>query len=475
MAALSLEGTRKPQLSNIAMATEGKWRTTVLINLASILEKCDEQILPALYSRVGASFQATPAQLGNITLARALAQALSSPLAGVASNFAPRGRVIGAGCLLWAAFTALFACTSSLAAALPLVAVNGVGLALVIPSVQSLTADLTPPEARGRAFGRLWLTISCGGMLGALFATNVGAYRPLGVEGWRFAFVTVSLLSAATGLLNAALVVDPTYQPHSGQAAAAAQGARARAGSPGGGGATSPAPAARAAPRLDLAMLRSVADDIGAVLRIPTFSIIIVQGIVGSVPYASLVFLTLYLQLLGMSDAAASGLVALYLVGGGLGGLLGGWIGDAAAARWPNHGRIAATQLSVASGVPFALLIFRVSSLASNCLTLCVPHRGSPWRSPTDAALAWGRRACLWTAPPRRWASTPPPSWPSRRPPPGPPPAATTPSLPRWCPPACATSCTPSTAASRARWRRLPRRWWACSRSGCSASAGRPR
>ena len=74
---------------------------------------------------------------------------------------------------------------------------------------------------------------------------------------------------------------------------------------------------------------------------------------------ASLVFLTLYLQLLGMSDAAASGIVATYLIFGGFGGLLGGWIGDTVAHRYPNHGRVAATQFSVASGIPFAFLIFK--------------------------------------------------------------------------------------------------------------------
>lgn len=66
------------------------------------------------------------------------------------------------------------------------------------------------------------------------------------------------------------------------------------------------------------------------------------------------------LQLMGMSNAAASSLVATYLLGGGLGGLLGGWIGDRAAGRWPDHGRISATQFSVIVGVPFALLLFRV-------------------------------------------------------------------------------------------------------------------
>ena len=44
------------------------------------------------------------------------------------------------------------------------------------------------------------------------------------------------------------------------------------------------------------------------------------------------------------------------------GGLLGGFIGDAAAARFPDHGRIAVTQVSVVSGVPLSLLLMKVRS-----------------------------------------------------------------------------------------------------------------
>jgi len=42
------------------------------------------QILPALYRFVGASFGATPSQLGMCTLSRAVVQALASPLGGLA-------------------------------------------------------------------------------------------------------------------------------------------------------------------------------------------------------------------------------------------------------------------------------------------------------------------------------------------------------------------------------------------------------
>ena len=41
-------------------------------------------------------------------------------------------------------------------------AFNGLGLALVIPCVQSLVADYHPSEARGQAFGLMGLTSSFG-------------------------------------------------------------------------------------------------------------------------------------------------------------------------------------------------------------------------------------------------------------------------------------------------------------------------
>ncbi|KAI3430502.1 hypothetical protein D9Q98_005097 [Chlorella vulgaris] len=335
----SMEGGKARQVSwRDTGCQDAKLRTTVLINLASILEKCDEQILPAVYNWVGASFNATPTQLGTITLGRAMMQALSSPLGGIAGHFMSRGTVIAIGCWLWAAMTAVFACTTSLYIAMPVCAINGVGLALVIPNVQSLTADYHHSSSRGQAFGTLWLTISVGGMLGALYATNTAAHDPLGIEGWRFVFFSVAVVSALTGLLNFLFVHDPTFQQAQHQRAAQQAGPN-----PEKGGAT----------------LRRLAGEMGQVMRIPTFGIIIIQGIVGSVPYASLIFLTLYFQLMGMTNFDASLLVALYLAGGGLGGLLGGWIGDKTAARFPDHGRIVATQFSVIVGVPFALLLFK--------------------------------------------------------------------------------------------------------------------
>jgi MFS family permease len=175
-----------------ALSPQARIKQTALVNFAAALERADEQVLPSVYAFVSRCFGSTPAQLGLLTLARALAQALASPLGGVAGHCAHRGRVIGTGCLLWALCAAAFAFSSSIHASLPLWALGGVGLALVVPSTQSLVADMSADAHRGRAFGAMHLASATGGMLGALLATNLGAMHLLGIEGWRLAFLVMA-------------------------------------------------------------------------------------------------------------------------------------------------------------------------------------------------------------------------------------------------------------------------------------------
>jgi len=53
---------------------DSKKVTTLLIYLAAIIEKADEQVLPSVYYFAGKAWGATPSQLGSITLCRALVQ-----------------------------------------------------------------------------------------------------------------------------------------------------------------------------------------------------------------------------------------------------------------------------------------------------------------------------------------------------------------------------------------------------------------
>ena len=53
-------------------------------------------------------------------------------------------------------------------------AINGIGLSLVIPNAQSITADYYDELDRGKAFGALYMTSALGGAFGSLYATNQG-------------------------------------------------------------------------------------------------------------------------------------------------------------------------------------------------------------------------------------------------------------------------------------------------------------
>ena len=47
---------------------------------------------------------------------------------------------------------------------------------------------------------------------------------------------------------------------------------------------------------------------------------------------------------------------------------MGGYVGDWAARRWPDHGRIAVCQFSVGIGVPLSVLLFKVRCASPGCL-----------------------------------------------------------------------------------------------------------
>lgn len=99
------------------------------------------------------------------------------------------------------------------------------------------------------------------------------------------------------------------------------------------------------------------------------------QGIIGNIPGQALAFLTLYLQLLGISDFYASLLVSLMMLAHALGGQLGGWLGDLAAHALPKAGRVIICQFSVAAGVSLCTSLQHYSCLMA--VFICTEERVS--------------------------------------------------------------------------------------------------
>lgn len=338
-----LEGHRiagsVPQLSELNIQSvdgafvnhRGRLPTTIMVNIASVLEKTDEQLLPSVYKYVACSFNAAPEQLGYITSSRAVCQALASALGGYLGHKYDRSKIIALGCFIWGLMTFMFSFTSSVGWGAFTWAWNGIGLSFVIPNTQSLIADYYVDADRGKAFGTLYTTGALGGMLGTAFATNIAGYTIMGTDGWRWGFRVVAVVSASIGVAALAFSRDPLYYQADGSKR----------------------------------LVKPHGDDAPPwkeflqVVRVPTFQVIILQGILGSTPWNALVFMTLYLQLLGFSNFHASLILTFFLAGAALGGVVGGFVGDWAAARSRLHGRIYACQFSVFMGIPFSLLVMK--------------------------------------------------------------------------------------------------------------------
>jgi hypothetical protein len=94
-----------------------------------------------------------------------------------------------------------------------------------------------------------------------------------------------------------------------------------------------------------------------SVIKIPSFQILVAQGVSGSFPWSALSFATLWLELIGFSHMTTALLWSLFIVAVSFGGLLGGWMGDNLSQKFPNSGRIMLSQISSGSAVPLAAIL----------------------------------------------------------------------------------------------------------------------
>jgi predicted MFS family arabinose efflux permease len=231
---------------------------------------------------------------------------------------------------------------------------NGIGLALVVPSIQSLVADSTDDGTRGSAFGWLQLASSLGLISGGFVGLLLAQTTVLGIAGWRIAFHLVAAISVAVGTLNWFFAVDPhfptgedgttTSQQRDGKQAATAR-----------------------------EVLAEMIEEAKFVVRIPTFQIFVAQGVSGTFPWSALSFASMWLELKGFSHGDTAVLMTIFWVASSLGGLLGGKMGDFLAVRYPDAGRIVLSQISPLTAVPMgAVLLLGLPDDPSNGVSYAV-------------------------------------------------------------------------------------------------------
>ncbi|KAK3133199.1 hypothetical protein QOZ80_6AG0533640 [Eleusine coracana subsp. coracana] len=309
-------------------------RTLLLASLASVLERADEALLPAVYREVGAVLHATPTGLGALTLCRSVVQAACYPLAAYAAARHDRARVIAVGAFLWAAATFLVGISDTFLQVAISRGLNGIGLGLVVPSILSLVADCTDDATRGSAFGWLQLSSSLGHVTGGFVGLLLAQTTVLGIAGWRVAFHLVAAISVLVGTLTWFLAVDPHSRTRHDEPVGI-QHVTARE------------------------VVAEMVKEARFVVWIPTFQIFVAQGVSGSFPWTALSFAPMWLELLGFTHDDTAVLMAIFWLARSLGGVLGGTLGDLLAARYPDSGRIILSQISSGSAVPLAAVLLR--------------------------------------------------------------------------------------------------------------------
>ncbi|OMO56058.1 Major facilitator superfamily [Corchorus capsularis] len=309
--------------------------TLVLVNLAGIMQRADESLLPGVYKEVGEALHIDPTGLGSLTLFRSVVQSCCYPLAAYLAMHHNRAHVISLGAFLWAAATLLVAISTTFFQVAVSRGLNGIGLAIVIPSIQSLVADSTDESNRGWAFGWLQLTGNIGFILGGFCSVLIASKTIMGIPGWRFAFHLVALISVIVGILVHFFVKDPRFSDTT----------------------NNPTKQLVACNNSLSSKVKNMLKEAKYVIKIPTFQIIVAQGVFGSFFGSAFSFAPMWLELIGFSHETTAFIMTLSVIANSIGGLFGGRMGDILAKHLPNSGRIILSQISAGSAIPIAAVL----------------------------------------------------------------------------------------------------------------------
>ncbi|KAJ0526460.1 putative MFS transporter superfamily [Helianthus annuus] len=258
--------TNQPKLLSPQAARTMKTRrlfgisvSLIIINLAAIMERADENLLPSVYKEVSEAFNAGPSDLGYLTFIRNFVQGLASPMAGILVLTYDRPTVLAMGTLCWALSTGAVGASRYFGQVGFWRAING--LTAVDHDGGQSYLERSELLDRERDSGSIW------------------------TESWTA---------------------------------------------------------------------------MKAVMKVQTFQIIVLQGLVGSLPWTAMVFFTMWFELIGFDHQKAATLLSLFGAGCSIGSLLGGIIADRLSRNFPHTGRIMCAQFSAIMGIPYTWFLLRI-------------------------------------------------------------------------------------------------------------------
>jgi MFS family permease len=319
----NLDISKPHKCGNTMLPGSGVGATLMFLYAICMIEGADMQLLPASFRALEVSLGLTPSSLAFLALVQALAQWTCTPVWGALADHGwSRKQLLLCGVFAWGVLTMLLAFCSNFYSMIFLRTLNGMALGCLSPISQSLIVDMVNPSERGRYFGFVQFASNVGCVMCAVGTSTISNQLILNFRGWRIAFAIVAAASLVLGSVMFLAMSEPARR-ESGEIPSVYS---------------------------ELLKLRRY-------LQIPTFRVIVLQGLFGCIPWSALSFMIFYFQYIGISDFGASILFGTSMVGGALGGILGGVVGDRLA-KWNwKHGRPLTAQISVFCGIPLIVAI----------------------------------------------------------------------------------------------------------------------
>eukprot|EP00439_Symbiodinium_sp_Y106_P081139 s1674_g20.t1 len=284
-------------------------QTLAALILLSALKGADVQLLPSSFRAMEHELHMRPNLLGLMALAQGVACAVTGPIWGnLVDSGASRKLLLKVGTGLWGL------CTFQLAK---------LGRHLAFEALLTWL-DLSTSDDAGQICGKVYCAANFGQVLACLIVVPISEHRIFGVMGWRICLLVVLLVEAAVEDLPRINWPTGTWDPK-------------RFG------------------------LTREFHKLAKFLRLGSFRVIILQGVFGTIPGAAQTFTTMYFQYfqyLTISNHMCGLIIAMRTVGEGIGGALGGYLGDAANAKNHRYGRTWVAMFSVTASIPFLYVVY---------------------------------------------------------------------------------------------------------------------
>lgn len=329
-------------------------RTLFALGLGYLVDQGEAQSMGVLSPIIQSLWNISFGQIGLMETLRSVAQTISAPFWGYASDRWSRKKVLIFGTGVWGLWTILVGLVDSFNSMLIIRAISGLGLGCLMPATFSLLGDHYAQNKRGRALGVIGFVGLMGTVLGVLALGFVAT-----PEMWRWGFVGLGIASVITGFLIWLMVEEPPR------------------------GSAEPELAGLMTHENEKRFSINWKDVIGT-LRIPTIWAAILQGITGTMPWVvmSIYFINWMIRELkftntiSFSDPRGSAPIvfAVIVIGAAISNYLGGVIGDFAERKSPKYGRTVIGQFSVLVGVPMSyIMLTRANQMTfPEILGLCV-------------------------------------------------------------------------------------------------------